>query len=87
MTAIKDAVSHEHGLPLLKELMMLIKEANPSYFERVSKKEEFLFLFLKYPKEVRRSLYSTNLAESINRKIEDAKQLGGGYFHSVRNLG
>jgi transposase-like protein len=86
VTAIKDAVSYEHGVSLLKELMMLIKEANPSYFERVSKKEEFFVPFLKYPKEVRRSLYSTNLAESINRKIEDAEQLGGGYFHSIRNL-
>ena len=86
MTAIKDAVSYEHGVSLLRELMMLIKEVNPSYFERVSKKEEFFVSFLKYPKEVRRSLYSTNLAESINRKIEDAEQLGGGYFHSIRNL-
>ena len=31
-------------------------------------------------------MYSTNLPESINRKIENAKQLGGGYFHSLQSL-
>ena len=35
---------------------------------------------------MRPSISSTNLAESINRKIEDAEQLSGGYFHSMDDL-
>ena len=67
-------------------MLKLIEEANPSYAERIRKKKEYYISFMKYPKEVRRSLYSSNLAERINRKIEDAEQMDGGYFHSLRNL-
>ena len=86
LDSIKNAVSYEHGFSLFEEMLKLIEEANPSYADRIRRKKEYYISFLKYPKEVRRSLYSSNLAESINRKIEDAEQLGGGYFHSLRNL-
>jgi len=61
-------------------MLKLIEEANPFYAK------QYYISFLKYPKKVRRSLYSSNLAESINKKIKDSEQLGGGYFHSLRNL-
>ena len=86
MDSIRNAVSYEHGFSLFEEMLKLIEEANPSYAERIRRKKEYYISFLKYPKEVRKSLYSTNLAESIKRKIEDAEQMGGGYFHSLRNL-
>jgi len=41
---------------------------------------------LPYPSEVRSTICSTNPVESINRKVEDAEQESGGYFHSLDNV-
>ena len=84
--SIKSAVSYEHGLKLFEEMLEVMREENPSYVQEVERKKVYYLLFLKYPKELRRSLYSTNLVESVSRKIEDAEQMSGGYFHSIRNL-
>ena len=86
LDSIKNAVSYEYGFSLFEQMLKLIEEVNPSYANRIRRKKQYYISFLKYPKEVRRSLYSSNLAESINKKIKDAEQLGGGYFHSLRNL-
>ena len=37
---------------------------------------------MKYPIEVRPSIFSTNLVEPFNRQVEDAEQLSGGDFRS-----
>lgn len=84
--SIKSAVSYEHGLTLFEEMLEVLREGNPSYAQEVERKRVYYLSFLRYPRELRKSLYSTNLVEGINRKIEDAEQMSGGYFHSVRNL-
>ncbi len=86
INSIKSAVSYEHGLTLFEEMLKIIKDENPSYAREIERKKVYYLTFLKYPGELRRSLYSTNLVEGINRKIEDAEQMSGGYFHSIRNL-
>ena len=86
LDSIKNAVSYEHGFSLFEEMLKVINEDNPNYASEIEKKKRYYLSFLNYPKELRRSIYSTNLAESINRKIEDAEKMSGGYFHSLRNL-
>jgi transposase-like protein len=86
LDSIKSAVSYEHGLTLFEEMLEIMRKGNPSYVQEVERKKVYYLSFLKYPKELRKSLYSTNLVESVNRKIEDAEQMSGGYFHSIRNL-
>jgi len=83
---VKSAVSYEMGLTVFERVIEEIREENPSYADEVRRKKVSYLAFLKYPEEVRKSIYSTNLVEGINRKIEDAEQLSGGYFHSLRNL-
>ncbi len=67
-------------------MLHLIKEGNPSYAQEIERKKSYYLSFLKYPRELKKSLYSTNFVEGVNRKIEDAEQMSGGYFHSIRNL-
>ena len=86
LDSIRSAVSYEHGLTLFEEMLGIMRKDNPSYVQDVERKKVYYLSFLKYPKELRKSLYSTNLVESVNRKIEDAEQMSGGYFHSIRNL-
>jgi len=83
---IKHCFSEELGRDLYQELVEIAQQSNPSFAERlISKKNQYL-AFLKYPCEVRSCISSTNLVESVNRKIEDAELLSGGYFHSEGNL-
>ena len=42
--------------------------------------------FLKYPEEIRRHIYTTNIVESINSGIELMRLKHGGYFHSYKIL-
>ena len=42
--------------------------------------------FLKYPEEIRRHIYTTNIVESINSEIELMRREHGGYFHSYKML-
>ncbi len=84
--SIKNAVSYEHGFSLFEEMLKIISEENPDYAKEIERKKKFYLPFLKYPKELRKSLYSTNLLEGINRKIEDAEKMSGGYFHSLKHL-
>lgn len=86
MKTIKNSHSYELGSELFDEACEKISRTSPAIADRlISKKEKYL-AFLRYPYEVRPSISSTNLAESINRKIEDAEQLSGGYFHSMDDL-
>lgn len=86
LESIRNAVFYEHGLTLFEEMLKIIEKENPSYAQEINRKKVYYLSFLKYPKELRKSLYSTNLVEGVNRKIEDTEQMSGGYFHSIRNL-
>nr|WP_168718762.1 transposase [Thermosulfurimonas marina] len=55
------------------------------FVRRVARRKERYLAFLKYPRELRPLFSSTNLAEGLNRKIEEAERACGGYFHSERD--
>ena len=83
---IKNAHSFDLGSAIFDEACQEIAEENPNIAERLLSKKDCYLAFLKYPAEVRTSISSTNLVESFNRKVEDAEQLSGGYFHSAEDL-
>jgi len=83
--SVKHAYNEEHGQALLQEMIEVAKESN-SFAKSISKKRDLYLAFLRYPHEVRAAISSTNLVEGINRHIEDAEQMSGGYFHSEENL-
>ena len=84
--SIKHSFSEELGRSIYEELIEIAREGNPAFAERLNSRKEHYLAFLKYPLEVMSVVSSTNLAESVNRKIEDAELLSGGYFHSEENL-
>ncbi len=68
--AITDAVSTENG-----ELA-----------ERLRGRKENYTAFLKYPRDVRKNIYTTNSVESVNAGLECMRYDLGGYFPSRRSL-
>ena len=83
---IKNAYSYDLGSLLFDEACEFVAEYDKNTAKRLQDKKESYLAFLKYPIEVRSSISSTNAAEAFNRRIEDAEQLSGGYFHSVEDL-
>ncbi|OAQ20305.1 Mobile element protein [Thermosulfurimonas dismutans] len=82
--SIKASLSYEEGLRLFDSLLKELPQEN-TFVKLLAKKKEHYLAFLKYPEEVRPLFSSTNLAEGINRKIEEAERACGGYFHSERD--
>ena len=85
-SAIKKAPSYEYASSLFEQMCEGLEEENADYVKRLRDRKENYLAFLNYPQEVRSTIASTNLAEGINRKIEDVEQFCGGYFHSLANL-
>ena len=83
---IKNCHSIELAQSLFEELIDEVKKENPTFAKQLENKRENYTAFLKYPEEVRTIILSTNIVEAVNRKIEDAENLSGGYFHSLNNL-
>jgi len=82
--SIKTCLTYQQGSGLFDSLLEKLSQSN-RFVEQLAKKKEHYLAFLKYPEELRTLFCSTNLAEGINRKIEEAQRACGGYFHSERD--
>ncbi|MBX6424276.1 transposase [Thermosulfurimonas sp. F29] len=82
--SIKNSLTYEKGLRLFEALLEKLPQES-DFVKRIANRKEQYLAFLKYPKELRALLSSTNVAEGVNRKIEEAERACGGYFHSERD--
>jgi transposase-like protein len=51
-------------------MVEFVRTYNPEYAQQIEMKKENYLAFLKYPEEIRRHIYTTNIVESINSGIE-----------------
>ena len=79
---LKVAEGIEEGRGLIKEIEELVKEEKPHLSKEIREKTENYVNFLKYPREVRRHIYTTNPVEGLNRGLELMRLELGGYFPS-----
>ena len=84
--AIKEASSPEEGQELFKKLIELVRKINPNYAKYLEKYSKNFLAFLKYPEEVKKYIYTTNIVESINAGLEFMRMEHGGYFASSKML-
>jgi putative transposase len=61
-------------------MVEFVRTYNPEYAQQIEKQKENYLAFLKYPEEIRRHIYTTNIVESINSGIELMRLKHGGYF-------
>ena len=66
---IKYVSSYEEGEEKWGELVEIVKRENGRYGERLKRKGEEYIAFVKWPEEVRKYIYTTNIVESINSGI------------------
>ena len=58
----------------------------PAFIRYLKERAEHYLAFFKYPEQLRKFLYTTNLVENINRQIERIRINLGGYFQSPEVL-
>ena len=80
------ADNFEEGEKIYNELLDFVKTEKPAYSKFLEKLKNNYLNFLKYPEDVRKFIYTTNIVESINSGIEKMRYDLGGYFASLKSL-
>ena len=83
---LKNADNLQEGEEHLEKLAELVKEEKPKMAAKILKKKENYLAFLKYPREVRKHIYTTNPVEGLNNGLEVMRRELGGHFPSRRCL-
>ena len=60
------------------------KDKYKSFIKKLLLKKELYFNFLDYPKTIRKHIYTTNIIENFNSRIEVKRINSGGYFQSKK---
>ena len=65
-----------------KALCGRYEKSFPTFIRNIDKKAELYLTFCKYPKPVRKYIYTTNAVENLNKQIDSIRIRTGGYFQS-----
>jgi len=71
----------------LSQFEALCEEYKPKYSSFVNYilgKKEHYFNFIKYPEAIRKHIYTTNIIENLNSRLELIRINSGGYFQSTK---
>jgi len=72
----------ETALAEFKSLCRAYENSFPTFIKNIEKKAELYLTFCKYPKLVRKYIYTTNTVENLNKQIDSIRIRTGGYFQS-----
>jgi putative transposase len=84
---IKNTKDYEKAKNMFSKLLIKYKDRYKSFISYMWKKRELFLSFIKYPEGVRKFIYTTNIAENFNRRIEMIRVRLSGYFQSEDILG
>src|SRR5919198_1907058 len=76
----------EEGKEAFIKVVEVIREQDEALSQRIAKRADNYIAFLKYPEEVRKHIYTTNISESFNSGVERMRIELGGYFPSEESL-
>ncbi len=83
---IKESLNLEEAEKYFGELIEFLKPKYQELAKNLLEKKNNILPFVKYPLEVRRHIYTTNIVEGINSAIDKMRIELGGYFPSMRTL-
>lgn len=84
LTLIKKINDYEKAIMKFEELCKNYEKKYPVYMKGLLNKKENYFMHKKYPETVRKYIYTTNVVENINSRIELIRANTGGYFQSIK---
>ncbi|MBC7334402.1 MAG: IS256 family transposase [Actinobacteria bacterium] len=81
---IKRIEDYEKAIMKFEELCKSYEKKYPAYIKSLLNKKENYFNYKKYPERVQKYIYTTNVVENINSRIELIRSNTGGYFQSMK---
>ena len=84
LSLIKKINDYEKAIVKFEDLCKSYEKKYPSYIKGLLNKKDNYFNYKKYPEEVRKYIYTTNVVENINSRIELIRANTGGYFQSIK---
>ena len=85
--SIKNMKNYDKALDKFQRLLIQYKDKYKTFIPYLWKKRKLYLNFIKYPQNVRKYIYTTNIAENFNRRIETIRVRLSGYFQSEEVLG
>ncbi|HLD41743.1 MAG TPA: IS256 family transposase [archaeon] len=83
---IKRADDFDAACSMFEELCKKFEEKAPDFVANLRKKKKHFTAFTKYPKQIRKHIYSSNWIEGFNNGIEVKRKDIGGYFRSIEHF-
>ena len=80
LSLIKKINDYEKAIVKFEDLCKSYEKKYPSYIKGLLNKKDNYFNYKKYPEQVRKYIYTTNVVENINSRIELIRANTGGYF-------
>lgn len=84
LSLIKKINDYEKAVIKFEELCKVYEKKYPAYIKGLLNKKDNYFNYKKYPEAVRKYIYTTNVVENINSRIELIRANTGGYFQSIK---
>lgn len=86
LSIIRKSKDKEFAIAKFESLCNLnkYKDKYKSFIKKLLLKKELYFNFLDYPKTIRKHIYTTNIIENFNSRIEVKRINSGGYFQSEK---
>lgn len=81
---IKLSRDYDSAVDEFKKLCQKYLSKYPAFMKILISKAEKFLSFLKYPEPVRKHIYTTNIVENFNSRIEVGRINSGGYFQSLK---
>lgn len=86
-TGIRFLNDYEKAIAQFETLCNEYKDKYPTFINYLLKKKDKYFNFIKYPEDVRKHIYTTNIVENLHSRLEIMRINSGGYFQSVKTAG
>lgn len=86
LSIIRKSKDKESAISKFENLCNLnkYKDKYKTFIKKLLLKKELYFNFLDYPKTIRKHIYTTNIIENFNSRIEVKRINSGGYFQSEK---
>lgn len=84
LSILRKGKDFETAVAKFTELCQSYQKKYPTFINHLLKNKERYFAFMKYPQPVRKHLYTTNIVENFNSRIEVSRVNSGGYFQSAK---
>ncbi|WP_028845656.1 transposase, partial [Thermodesulfovibrio thiophilus] len=81
---IKLISNYEEAVNAFETLCNQFESKYSSYIKMLKTNKERYLSYKKYPEAIRKHIYTTNIVENINSKLEGLRVNHGGYFQSVK---